>query len=55
MQKLIIIGAGSTGKRVYEFVKSYGLFDVIGFALEPEYVKSQTGGGAKLLTSVLMS
>ena len=49
MQKLIIIGAGSTGKRIYEFVKSYGLFDVIGFASEPEYVKSPTGGGQNYL------
>lgn len=32
MQKLIIIGTGATAKRIYEFVKFYGLYEVIGFA-----------------------
>ena len=55
MEKLIIIGTGLTGKRIYEFVKFYGLYDVLGFAAEPEYADLHTRGGAKLLTSILMS
>ncbi len=36
-EKLVIVGIGSTGKRVYDFVKDYDLFDVIGFAVNDEY------------------
>lgn len=57
MRKLIIIGTGSTGKRIHDFVRFYGLYEIIGFAADPEYVKicSGGGGGVKLLTSIRMS
>ena len=45
MQKLIIIGTGSTAERICEFVRLYGLYDVIGFASEPEYAKSHMWWG----------
>ena len=46
MQKLIIIGSGSTAKRISTFVNFYGLYEVIGFACEPEYCLS---GGVRHL------
>lgn len=54
MRKLIIIGTGSTGKRIHDFVRFYGLYEIIGFAADPEYVKI-CSGGVKLLTSIRMS
>ncbi len=55
MRKLIIIGTGSTGKRIHDFVRFYGLYEIIGFAADPEYVKICSGWGVKLLTSIRMS
>lgn len=54
MRKLIIIGTGSTGKRIHDFVRFYGLYEIIGFAADPEYVKI-CRGEVKLLTSIRMS
>ncbi|MBQ4634824.1 MAG: hypothetical protein IJB64_00145 [Akkermansia sp.] len=37
MKKLIIVGLSKTAMHAYEFVKFYGLYDVIGFAVSAEY------------------
>lgn len=37
MNKLMIIGISTTAELVFEFVKSYNLFDVVGFAVDREY------------------
>lgn len=41
-QKLIIVGIGATAVRVYNIVKMYDLYDVIGFAIDSEYIKEKT-------------
>lgn len=41
-KNLIIIGTGATGRRVYRFVKMYNLYNVIGFAVDKEYIKENT-------------
>ena len=37
MKKLFIIGADTTAELVYNFVRDYGLFDVVGFAVDKDY------------------
>lgn len=34
---LLIVGASSTAKQAYEFIKEYDLYEVIGFAVDSEY------------------
>ncbi len=41
-EKLIIIGTGPNGKNAYKFIKRYGLFDILGFAVNAEYKISDT-------------
>lgn len=36
-EKLLIIGVSTTAKHVYDFVKMYDLYDVLGFAVNQEY------------------
>lgn len=42
MKNLIIIGTSTTGKKIYEFVNRYNLYNVIGFAVDKEYKKEET-------------
>ena len=37
MENLIIIGISTNGRHVYEFVKMYNLYNIIGFAVNSEY------------------
>lgn len=37
MDSLIIIGLGTTARHVYDFVKMYNLYDILGFAVNEEY------------------
>ncbi|MBR0453062.1 MAG: hypothetical protein IIX29_03865 [Bacteroidales bacterium] len=37
MEKLIIVGLSSTARHAFEFIKMYGLYDVIGFAVNEKY------------------
>ena len=37
MKKLLIIGADTTAELVFNFVEKYGLYDVVGFAVDKEY------------------
>ena len=37
MEKLIIIGLGTNARHVYEFVRMYNLYEVIGFAVHNRY------------------
>ncbi len=39
MKKLIIVGTGSTARRIYDFVKQYNLYEVVGFVVDKEYKK----------------
>ena len=39
MDKLIIIGTSSTARHVYSFIQYHHLFEVIGFAVNSEFVK----------------
>ena len=39
MKKLVIIGTSTTAKTVYSFVKSYALYEIVGFAVDEEYRK----------------
>jgi sugar O-acyltransferase (sialic acid O-acetyltransferase NeuD family) len=41
-EKLIIIGTSTTAKHVYEFVRMYNLYDIIGFAVNDKYKSSET-------------
>lgn len=41
MQKLIIVGLSSTARHVYEFVKAYKLYKIVGFAVNEKY-KTET-------------
>lgn len=41
-EKLIIIGTSTTAKHVYEFVRMYNLYDVIGFAVNDKYRLCET-------------
>lgn len=42
MEKLIIIGLSSTAKHAFEFIKMYGLYDVVGFAVNEKYKSCDT-------------
>ncbi len=37
MKKLIIVGLNTNARHVYEFVRSYGLYEIVGFAVNREY------------------
>lgn len=39
MEKLIIIGTGVNASHAFNFIKDYGLYDVVGFAVNKEYKK----------------
>lgn len=38
MEKLVIIGTGTGAENVYNFVRYYNLFDIIGFAVDRKYI-----------------
>lgn len=38
-EKLIIIGTSSSARHVYEFVKDYDLFEILGFAVDRAYIE----------------
>lgn len=40
MKKLIIVGANTAAKQIYEMVKFYNLYEVIGFAVNKDYRNS---------------
>ena len=42
MKNLIIIGASTTSKKIYEFIRTYNLYNVIGFAVDQQYKKEET-------------
>ena len=42
MDKLVIIGISTTAETIYHFVCQYKLFDVIGFAVNKEYIQSES-------------
>lgn len=44
-EKLIIVGTGPNSVHVYSFIKDYNLFDVIGFAVNREYITEDTFEG----------
>ena len=37
-EKLIIIGTNTTARHVYEFIKGYELYDILGFAVDKKYL-----------------
>lgn len=39
MQKLVIVGTGSTANTIHEFILKYSLYEVIGFAVNRDYLK----------------
>lgn len=41
MDKLVIIGTSITAETIYHFVCRYKLFDVVGFAVNKEYIQSE--------------
>lgn len=41
-QNLLIIGTSTTALHVYNFVNEYGLYNIIGFAVDREYIKEKT-------------
>lgn len=45
MEKLIIVGTSTNARHVYEFVKDYNLFDIIGFAVNEKYRVSNSFKG----------
>lgn len=42
LKKMIIVGMGPNAKHVFNLVKQYELFDVIGFAVDEKYLQSDT-------------
>ena len=42
MEKLIIVGTGTNAIHVYELVKQYELYEVIGFAVNRDYIENDT-------------
>ena len=38
VEKIIIVGISTNARHAYEFVKDYNLFDVIGFAVDEQYL-----------------
>lgn len=45
MDKLIIVGTSTNARHVYEFVKYYNLYDVVGFAVNEQYKDKETFKG----------
>lgn len=45
MKKLIIIGLSTTATHLFEFVKCYDLFEVLGFAVDREYIRMESYKG----------
>ena len=41
MKNLIIIGTSTTAISIYDIVNTYKLFNIIGFAVDKEYKKSE--------------
>lgn len=41
MDNLIIVGIGVNGKKAYEFIKRYNLYNIIGFSVNSEYYKKE--------------
>ena len=41
-KRLVIVGTSSTARTIYSFVSTYDLFEVIGFAVNQEYIKQPT-------------
>ena len=37
MKKLMIVGTGITAIRVYDFIKQYNLYEIVGFVVDKEY------------------
>ncbi len=42
MENLIIIGTSTNARHAYEFVQMYGLYNVIGFAVNEKYIKEDS-------------
>jgi sugar O-acyltransferase (sialic acid O-acetyltransferase NeuD family) len=42
MENLIIVGIGTNARHAYEFVKMYNLYNVIGFAVNKQYIAENT-------------
>ena len=42
MEKLIIVGLSTNARHAYNFVKGYGLFEIIGFAVNEKYKNCDT-------------
>ncbi len=45
MEKLVIVGLSTNARHVYEFVKSYGLYEIVGFAVNEQYKTVDTFKG----------
>lgn len=41
-ERLIIVGANTTAKQVYDFVEEYNLYEVVGFAVDSQYKNSDS-------------
>lgn len=42
MKKIVIIGTGKNAKQVYDFLKIHKLYDIVGFAIDKEYIKEDS-------------
>lgn len=42
MQKLVIVGISSTAKMILAFINKYHLYEVIGFAVDKQYIQEST-------------
>ena len=38
-KRIVIIGTSTTAKTVSTFIEHYGLFEIIGFAVNKQYIK----------------
>lgn len=45
MEKLVIVGLSTNARHVYEFVKSYDLYEIVGFAVNEQYKTTDTFKG----------
>ena len=45
MDKLIIVGISTNARHVYNFVKDYGLYEIVGFAVDEKYRNSESFKG----------
>ena len=36
-KRILIFGISTCAKNIYNFIKKYNLFEIIGFAIDPEY------------------